>query len=143
MTHTENGPVKEGFMDLSDASRFFTRHEWATIEAATARIYPSDGNVGAREAKVVCFIDRYLSGIEYVFASADGADFLSIGGRDAEAWRERIGELQATYREGVVTLDEIAGADFGMPFRNLSDADQDRVLETLSGAPKPAGIRRR
>lgn len=141
MTHTENGPVKEGFMDVSDASRFFTRHEWATIEAATARIYPSDGNVGAREARVVCFIDRYLSGIEYVFASADGADFLSIGGRDAEAWRERIGELQATYREGVVTLDEIAGADFGMPFRNLSDADQDRVLETLSGAPKPSGIR--
>src|SRR5947209_6326321 len=101
MTQTENLPVNEGVMDLSDTPLFFTRHEWATIEAATTRIYPSGGGVGAREAKVVRFNDRYLSGIQYVFASADGAGFLAIGGRDAEAWRERIGALQAAYREGV------------------------------------------
>jgi gluconate 2-dehydrogenase gamma chain len=141
MTQTGNWPVKDGGIDLSDAPLFFTQHEWATIEAATARIYPSGSDLGAREAKVTRFIDRYLSGIDHVFASADGAGFLVIGGRDAEAWRERIGRLQATYREGVQKFDEIADADFGMSFRGLSEADQDRVLETLSGAPKPTGIR--
>ena len=141
MTRTASWPVQHGGMDFGDAPRFFTPHEWATIEAATARIYPSGGDVGAREAKVTRFIDRYLSGIDHVFASADGAGFLVIGGRDEEAWRERIGKLQATYREGVARLDEIACAGLGVPFAKLSDADQDRVLETLSGAPKPTGIR--
>jgi gluconate 2-dehydrogenase gamma chain len=141
MTLVDHWPVEPGGIDLKDAPRFFTSHEWTTIEAATARIYPSGSGVGARDAKVVRFIDRYLSGTGHVFASADGAGFLVIGGPDAEAWRQRIGKLQATYRDGVRRLDEIASADFGAAFRDLSEADQDRVLETVSGAPKPVAIR--
>jgi gluconate 2-dehydrogenase gamma chain len=108
MTLAANWPVKNGGIDLSETPRFFTAEEWATIEAATARIYPSGSEVGAREAKVVRFIDRYLSGIDHVFASAGGEGFLAIGGRDAEAWRQRIGKLQATYRQGILRLDEIS-----------------------------------
>lgn len=141
MTLAANWPVRNGGMDLSDTPRFFTVGEWATIEAATARIYPSGSGVGAREAKVVRFIDRYLSGIDHVFASAGGEGFLTIGGRDAEAWRQRIGKLQATYRQGIARLDEISSAQSGNVFVVLSDCDQDRVLEIMSGAAKPDGIR--
>ena len=42
---------------------FFTAHEWNTVEAATARIMPTDQDPGAREARVIVFIDRYVSGI--------------------------------------------------------------------------------
>ncbi|MGH3634066.1 MAG: gluconate 2-dehydrogenase subunit 3 family protein, partial [Mycobacterium sp.] len=38
---------------------FFTEHEWNTIEAATSRIIPTDHHPGAKEARVVVFIDRY------------------------------------------------------------------------------------
>jgi gluconate 2-dehydrogenase gamma chain len=136
-----NWPVRNGGMDLSDAPRFFTVEEWATIEAATARIYPSGLGAGAREAKVVRFIDRYLSGVDHVFASAGGEGFLTIGGRDGDAWRQRIAKLQATYRQGIVRLDEISCTQFGKVFDGLSDGDQDRVLEIMSGIAKPDGIR--
>jgi gluconate 2-dehydrogenase gamma chain len=141
MTDAAKCPVRPGAIDLGDDPRFFTEHEWATIEAATARIYPSGADFGAREAKVTRFIDRYLSDIDYVFASADGAGFLVLGGRDADAWRARIAKLQTTYREGVLRLDEIATRTFDAPFVRLSGADRDRALEILSGAPKPTEIR--
>ncbi len=40
--------------------RFFTRHEYATIDAAAARFFPTDDTPGAREAHVVDYIDRML-----------------------------------------------------------------------------------
>jgi hypothetical protein len=44
--------------------RFFTRHEYATIEAATARFFPTDDTPGAREAGVVDYIDALLAALE-------------------------------------------------------------------------------
>jgi gluconate 2-dehydrogenase gamma chain len=111
-----------------DERLFFTEHEWRTIEAATARIIPTDRDPGAREARVVRFIDRYLSGIDYVYAAADGRGFLRLGGKQADAWRERIAELQRTYRDGVRTLDELAGGSFA----DLDEGSQDAVLAQLS-----------
>jgi gluconate 2-dehydrogenase gamma chain len=116
---------------------FFDEHQWDTVEAATARIIPTDEDPGAREAMVVRFIDRYLSGTNYVFASPDGDGFLKMDGKIAEAWEARIKDLRELYREGVRTLDELAGKRFGAQFKALSDEDQDAVLEELSGAPKP------
>ena len=134
-------PVADRSIADDDRARFFfTEHEWATIEAATARIYPSDHQPGAREAKVVRFIDRYLSGLDFIFASADGGGFLEMSGRDADAWRMRIGRLQETYRQGARWLDGVALANFGADFRLLSDERQDSVLETVSGAAKPSDI---
>lgn len=133
--------AKRNIAEAGERCLFFTEHEWATIEAATARIYPADDQPGAREAKVVRFIDRYLSGLDFIFAGADGDGFLEVSGRDADAWRIRISRLQATYRAGILNLDAIAVRDFGADFRLLSDERQDRVLESVSGAPKPTGIR--
>jgi gluconate 2-dehydrogenase gamma chain len=55
--------------------RFFTRHEYATIDAATARFFPTDDTPGAREARVVEYIDRLLAG-----GRGGGRPFVFAGG---------------------------------------------------------------
>lgn len=124
----------------SSARLFFTQHEWDTIEAVTARIMPTDHDPGAREARVIVFIDRYLSGIDYVYAAADGSGFLKLTGRYADAWRARMYDMQQTYRRGITELDAIAQSNFSADFAALTDADADSVLELLSGAPKPGSV---
>lgn len=148
---------------------FFTQHEWDTIEAATARIMPTDHDPGAKEARVVVFIDRYVSGIDYIFAAADGSGFLKLTGRAADAWRARQFKMQALYRQGVRELDTLARGeqldrqDGGLVpaldswngesgaqndgangefkrFADLTDEEQDQVLVALSGAPKPSKV---
>jgi gluconate 2-dehydrogenase gamma chain len=125
----------------SEERLFFDEHQWATVEAATARIIPTDQDPGAREARAVRFIDRYLSGTDYVFAAADGSGFLRLEGLPAAAWRERIDAMQDVYRRGIAELDAIAARIFGSPFRELDDEQQDAVLVDLSGAPKPEPVR--
>jgi gluconate 2-dehydrogenase gamma chain len=133
--------VGAGPIDPESAERrFFDAHEWETVEAATARIIPTDHEPGAREAGVVRFIDHYLSGIDYVYATADGSGFLRMDGRIAETWQVRVAVLQGLYREGVRELDARSEALFGRPFKALTEDEQDRTLEALSGAPKPEVI---
>ena len=116
---------------------YLSRAEWDTIEAATARIIPTDHHPGAREARVVRFIDRMLAGTQFVFPAADGIGWLQMTGREEAAWAERIQTRRALYRNGIRELDQIANADFGGRFLDLDDDEQDRVLEKLSGQPKP------
>lgn len=120
--------------------KFFTQHEWDTIEAATARIYPTDAQPGALEAGVVNFIDLYLSGIDYIYASGDGSGFLQMSGRLADAWRERIGGMQVKYRDGIRELDRLAQKNFNQDFKDLTEARQDAILELLSDQPKPGKV---
>lgn len=119
---------------------FFDEHQWATIEDATARIIPTDRDPGAREANAVRFIDRYLSGIDYIYANADGSGFLRISGEDAQAWRERIQGMQKKYLEGIRRLDEVSREKFGAEFTALTDRHQDEVLCTISGEPPPEHV---
>jgi gluconate 2-dehydrogenase gamma chain len=123
-----------------DERLFFTDHEWAAIEAAASRIIPTDRDPGAREADVIVFIDRLLSGIRFLYASADGSGFLELTGRQADAWRARVDVLRTTYREGVRHLDAIAVRLAGREFVALEENQQDTVLEQLSGAGKPEAI---
>jgi len=106
---------------------FFDEHQWATVESAMARIIPSDDGPGAREAGTVRFVDRYLSGLGYVYANPDGNGFRTLGGRAAEAWQQRIDGLRALYEEGVEELDSRAGG----AFHALAPEEQDRVLTEL------------
>ena len=116
---------------------YFSQEEWDTIEAATARIIPTDHHPGAREAKVVRFIDRMLAGTQFVFPAADGIGWLRMEGREEEAWQERIALRQELYSNGVKELDEVARDRFGGRFVDLADEQQDAVLEQISGKPKP------
>jgi gluconate 2-dehydrogenase gamma chain len=114
-------------------------HAWRTIEAAMARIVPSDDTPGAREAGAIRFLDLYLGG-EAIYATADGTGFRPLSGRRAEAWRQRVRELRARYADGVAELDRRARDLRGAAFADLDEADQDRVLAALdtSAAAEPA-----
>ncbi|CAM5395520.1 gluconate 2-dehydrogenase subunit 3 family protein [Leifsonia shinshuensis] len=116
---------------------FFDEHQWRTIEDATARIIPADHQPGAREAQVVRYIDRYLSGIAYIYASADGSGFLELDGHPARSWTERVESLRRTYAAGIEELDALARSGFEKLFVELSEAQQDVVLVALSGKPRP------
>lgn len=86
---------------------FFTAEQAAEIDAITARIIPTDGTPGAREAGVVYFIDRGLA----TFATDD----------------------QKTYREGLPELLARVSEMFpGVPkFSVLTPGQQDEVLHSF------------
>lgn len=111
---------------------FFDDHQWETVEAAMARIIPTDQDPGAREANTVRFLDRYLSGIDYIYAKPDGSGFVTLSGKEAGVWRKRIDNLQRKYVEGIFELDRISERRFRAEFVHLSTEQQDHVLEALS-----------
>lgn len=82
--------------------RFFTKEEAAAVEAINARIIPSDETPGAREARVVYFID-YLLATEYK-------------------------AQQSVYRAGLRRLEKVAHSRFKRPFAALTAAEQDSLL---------------
>ena len=82
-----------------------TPQERATLEAAMARVIPTDEHPGAREAGAIDWLERYLAG-DAVYAKPDGSGFQTLTGRLADAWERRI----ATLRERGV---QVIGPDDG------------------------------
>ena len=121
---------------------FFDPHQRATIECAMARIIPTDDTPGAREAGCIDFLDRYLSGIGFIFAKPDGSGFEVLEGRSAEAWMQRIEIMRARYVEGIRDLDRRAQAQFSAEFVALTDEQQDVVLRAVeaSGTGQPTTL---
>ena len=75
---------------------YFDPHQRATVEAAMARIIPTDDTPGAREAGTVEFLDRYLSGLDHIYAKPDGSGFETLQGRRADAWQQRLDIVRST-----------------------------------------------
>lgn len=113
---------------------FFDEHQWATVEAAMARIIPTDHEPGAKEGGTVAFVDRYLSGIDYVYAKPDGSGFEELSSKRAEAWQQRIDGLRQVYAEGTEELDRRSHELFGDDFLGLSEEQQDRALSEMEVA---------
>lgn len=113
------------------ADRFFDDHQRATIEAAMARIIPTDDLPGAREAGAIDFLDRYLSGLGSIYAKPDGSGFEELVGKRAEAWQRRLDRVRARYLAGVADLDQRAQTAFGADFAALDASRQDRILAEL------------
>jgi gluconate 2-dehydrogenase gamma chain len=111
--------------------RFFDDFQRRTIEAAMARIIPTDHEPGASEAGAIDFLDRYLSGIDYVYARPDGSGFARLEGKRAEAWRRRIEIVRDTYLEGIEELNQRGRAEFGDDFADLAPDQQDLVLSLM------------
>ena len=109
----------------------FDPHQRATIEAAMARIIPTDDTPGAREAGCIEFLERYLSGIGFIFAKPDGSGFETLEGKNAEAWQQRIDLMRTRYIEGVHDLDRRARARQGRDFVALSPEQQDIILHDV------------
>lgn len=113
---------------------FFDEHQWATIESAMARIIPSDDTAGAREAGAINFLDRYLSGLDYIYARPDGSGFQKLHGPKAASWQQRLETIRQRYGEGIQEMDGRSRDLFGAEFRLLTPEQQDRVL---AGIEKP------
>lgn len=110
---------------------YFDQHQRATVEAAMARIIPTDDLPGAREAGTVDFVDRYLSGIDFIYAKPDGSGFEELSGRSAVAWTRRVELARQKYDDGVRHLDRQAHALADVDFVELTEAEQDRILTAL------------
>jgi hypothetical protein len=129
--------------------RFFTSHQAAVVEAATARIAPGPaddpaeaGHPGAREADVTGYIDSMLGALgalhdaaPLVFAGGpwsnrhtSGPDlmarFAALDPVARIAWSRRLTGWQEQYRQGIATLDKLAGGDF----TKANGAKQDKIL---------------
>ena len=127
---------------------FFTAHQAAVVEAATARIAPGPrddpaeaGHPGAREAGVTGYIDAMLAALkdDQVFAGGpwsnrhtSGPDlmarFAPLDPVARIAWRRRLTGWQDQYRQGIEHLDKLAGGDFTKKTR----AQQDKILAAQS-----------
>lgn len=112
---------------------FFDDFQRLTIEAAMARIIPTDHEPGASEARTIDFLDRYLSGIDYVYAKPDGSGFAQLEGKRAEAWRQRIEIIRHKYLEGIEELTQRSRAEFGDDFADLAPDQQDAILAMMEG----------
>jgi gluconate 2-dehydrogenase gamma chain len=110
------------------SGKFFDAHHRATIEASMARIIPTDDQAGAKEAGTVEFADRYLSGLEFIYAKPDGRGFEKLEGRRAQAWQQRIDILRAKYVEGIKELDRRSQSRFAADFVQLPPEQQDGIL---------------
>jgi gluconate 2-dehydrogenase gamma chain len=113
------------------SGRFFDAHQRATIAAAMARIIPTDDTPGAAEAGAIDFLDRYLSGIGFIYAKPDGSGFETLSGRSAAAWCTRIDIMRRKYVDGVRELDRRGNDAFGADFAALPPDHQDRVLKAV------------
>lgn len=122
---------------------FFDEHQRATAEAAMARIIPSDDDPGAREAGTVDFLDRYLSGIDFIYALPDGSGFETLEGKRADAWWRRVESARQKYVAGLAELDRRSREMFDDDFVGLSANQQDEVLrqvENRGAAPEARPI---
>jgi gluconate 2-dehydrogenase gamma chain len=117
------------------AETFFDAHQRATIEAAMARIIPTDDQPGAREAGTIVFLDRYLSGLDFIYAKPDGSGFEKLEGKRAEAWKQRIEIIRPKYVQGIKKLDRRSQSQFGAEFVRLTAEQQDQIL---AGMERPA-----
>jgi gluconate 2-dehydrogenase gamma chain len=117
------------------AGTFFDAHQRATIEVAMARIIPTDDQPGAREAGTIEFLDRYLSGLDFIYAKPDGSGFEKLEGKRAEAWKQRIEIIRATYVAGIKELDSRSQSQFGAEFVRLTTEQQNQIL---AGMERPS-----
>jgi hypothetical protein len=136
--------------------RLFTSHQAAVVEDATARIAPGPrddpaevGHPGAREADVTGYIDTMLGALGALSGSHTPAPMIFAGGpwsnRHASgpdlmlsfikldpvrriAWQKRLADWQQQYRDGIATLDKLAGGDF----TKATPAEQDKILARQS-----------
>src|SRR3954471_16852526 len=119
-------------MDETEA-RFFDDFQRRTIEAAMARIITTDHEPGDSEAGTIDFLDRYLSGIAYVYAEPDGSGFTRLEGKRAEARRQRIEIRRHKYLEGIEELNQLSCAEFGDDFADVAPDQQDQILAMMEG----------
>jgi gluconate 2-dehydrogenase gamma chain len=138
------------------AAEFFTIHEAETVEALTARIIPGAADdPGAREAGVVFYIDRTLSGTNFgfdlktynqgPFPVTEEAETPVEASSSPDLYRavlvstEKISRYgfqsvmtpQDMYRRGLAFVDAYAQSTYQKDFIELDESQQDEVLTAM------------
>jgi gluconate 2-dehydrogenase gamma chain len=110
-----SGTLAPAAAQSTAALESLTSQEADLLDLITARLIPTDGlGPGAREAKVVRYIDRALAGA--LASSRDG------------------------YRTGLAAFDRYCRTSRGKPFAELTPIDQDSVLiDVETGAATGSG----
>jgi len=85
--------------------RFFTDAEAVVVESITEQIIPADEDAGAREANVINFIDKQLTGF--------------------------FARYQQTYRRGIAGVQQSSMIMFGNKFESLEWTQQTEFLQRL------------
>ena len=138
-------------MSNTETSGVLSDHERATIEAAAARIVPSDEDAGAREAGVIDYIEGLLAtdDVDTDISPREKKEYAnfvlgSMGGRTEEqqATLFKLNGLGSrhgqAYRDGVAELDRVAAElGSGKDFCGLDDAGRDQVLTVLDERKDP------
>jgi gluconate 2-dehydrogenase gamma chain len=111
--------------------KFFNAVEWRFINAAVARLIPSDGpGPGGLETGVPEFIDRQME-LPY----GHGAYFYMQGPFQPDAPPTLGYQLRYTprelYRSGIAAANDACGATAGKAFADLTADEQDRFLASL------------
>jgi gluconate 2-dehydrogenase gamma chain len=116
---------------------FFSPYNGAIVQAAAARLIPTDDNgPGATEAGVVYFIDRQL-GSEYGFSIQRYNQGPFATGLPTQGDQVAL-NLRDRYRLGCAALDAYAQQLYQNGFASLAPDEQDRILTDLSNdTPKP------
>ena len=104
---------------------FFTPEQAAEIDAMAARIIPTDGTPGAREAGVIYFIDRALK----TFASEDQGTYL-----------EGLPKLQDRVHELFPGVDKFSAATPEQQDQVLTSLDEHTASLAAPFRPRP-GVR--
>jgi hypothetical protein len=87
--------------------RFFTRAQFATVDALTERLIPADDHSpGARDAKVADFIDLFVF--------------------------ESLADIKTAWTEGLAALDQASQEKFKAPFVKASTDQQVSLLTEIS-----------
>jgi cytochrome c556 len=90
------------------APLFFTKEEFATLDALTNLMIPTDDHSpGAREAGVPQYIDRTV----------------------AEAY---LPEDKSSWRKGLASINQLSKSMFSKPFTNLNEDQQTELLKKVS-----------
>lgn len=141
--------------------RTFTAHEARTVEALTARILPgSPEDPGAREAGVTTYIDNMLAYQEGFNESTyreppyaqlysgdtppettDGYETVWIAADEAERYGyQSILSPREVYRLGIIAVDTYARSKFDSPFLDLSEEEQDSIIEDMVSGDAVVGF---
>jgi gluconate 2-dehydrogenase gamma chain len=150
-------PVAASEPPSTTAIEFFNAQEAALVVALTARIFPGTADdPGAREAGVVYYIDRTLSGPNGGYpvktyqqgpfpvvredeepventSRTDIYQVVEIGAGDdlSRYGYQSVLNPQDIYRRGLASVDAYARATFNASFVDLAESDQDAVLEAM------------
>lgn len=126
--HTaDTGQTRGGF-------QFFIPFQAAIVEAAAARLIPSDDlGPGATEAGVVSFIDRQLYQDRTGFQGYRGQRYGLGPFQPGEATQgdQSALPLNERFRIGILGIEGLAQERYGAGFVRLSPEEQDAILEEM------------